>query len=230
LRDFDLGDMAVDRKCRPVDGRFGRRTGYLRGPMTNVADLEQPESPNGKDILVPATRDEWRTWLSVNAERPDGLWLVYRNKSSSVDGPLYHELVEESLCFGWIDSVTKRVDDDRRIQWFSPRRKGGIWSALNKERIERLTGQGLMAERGQRLIDEAIADGSWSQYDDVDALVVHEDLGDALDGVPVARDAWETLSPSTRKQYLWQVYSAKRDETRANRIESLIEELSSGDV
>ncbi|HEU4894296.1 MAG TPA: YdeI/OmpD-associated family protein [Acidimicrobiia bacterium] len=197
--------------------------------MPNVADLDLPDSPNGKDVLVPASRGEWRDWLSANADRPDGLWLVYRNKSSVVDGPLYHELVEEALCFGWIDSVTKRVDDDRRIQWFSPRRKGGIWSALNKERIQRLTAEGLMDERGRRVIEEAMADGSWSQYDDVEALVIHEDLSEALDRSPGARDAWEATSPSMRKQYLWQVYSAKREETRAKRIESIIQELSSGD-
>ncbi len=197
--------------------------------MTNVADLELPDSPNGKDVFVPPSRAEWRTWLSAEADRSDGLWLVYRKKSSSLDGPLYHELVEESLCFGWIDSVTKRVDDDRLIQWFSPRRKGGIWSALNKERIERLMRQGVMTERGQSVIDEAIADGSWSQYDDVEALVVHANLREALDSAPNARDAWEALSPSTKKQYLWQVYSAKRAQTRSTRIDALIQELSSGD-
>ena len=197
--------------------------------MTNVADLELPDSPNGKGVFVPPSRAEWRTWLSAEADRSDGLWLVYRKKSSSLDGPLYHELVEESLCFGWIDSVAKRVDDDRLIQWFSPRRRGGIWSALNKERIERLMSQGLMAERGQRVIDEAMADGSWSKFDDVEALVIHEDLQEALDGAPIAGEAWEALSSSTKKQHLWQVYSAKRAETRSTRIESLIQELSSGD-
>jgi uncharacterized protein YdeI (YjbR/CyaY-like superfamily) len=195
--------------------------------MPNIADLEKPDSPNGKDVFVPASRAEWRTWLADHGDRPDGLWVVYRKKSSIVDGPLYHELVEEALCFGWIDSVTKRVDDDRLIQWFSPRRKGGIWSPLNKERIDRLIGQGHMSERGRVVIDEAIADGSWSQYDDVEALVIQEDLRDALDESPDARDAWEATSPSTKKLHLWQIYSAKRPETRASRIESLIQELSS---
>lgn len=197
--------------------------------MTNVADLVLPDSPNGKDVFAPASRGEWRTWLSVEADRSEGIWLVYRKKSSSLVGPLYPELVEESLCFGWIDSVTKRVDDDRLIQWFSPRRKGGIWSSLNKARIERLSSQGLMSERGQRVIDEAMDDGSWSQYDDVETLVVHDDMQKALDAAPVAREAWEALNVSTKKQYLWQVYSAKRTGTRANRIEALIQELSSGD-
>jgi len=197
--------------------------------MANVAELERPDSPNGKDVFVPPSRAEWRTWLSVEADRSEGIWVVYRKKSSSLVGPLYPELVEESLCFGWIDSVTKRVDDDRLIQWFSPRRKGGIWSSLNKARIKRLTSQGLMSERGQRVIEEAMADGSWSQYDDVEALVVHDDVQKALDAAPVAREAWEALSASTKKQCLWQVYSAKRAETRANRIEALIQELFSSD-
>ena len=195
--------------------------------MPNVADLEKPDSPNGKDVFVPASRAEWRTWLADHSDRPDGLWVVYRKKSSTVDGPLYHELVEEALCFGWIDSVTRRVDDYRVIQWFSPRRKGGIWSPLNKERLARLVGQGLMTERGQRAIDEAIADGSWSQYDDVEELFVHDDLREALDESPAALRAWESSSASLKKQYLWQIYSAKRAETRAKRIESIIQELSS---
>ena len=195
--------------------------------MPNVADLDKPDSPNGKDVLVPASRAEWRVWLSENGERPDGLWVVYPKKSSPVEGPLYDELVEEALCFGWIDSVTKRVDDDRLIQWFSPRRKGGIWSALNKERLARLVGQGLMTERGQRVIDEAMADGSWSQYDDVDELIVHDDVREALDKSPAALGNWESSSSSAKKQYLWSVYSAKRAETRASRIEALIQALSS---
>jgi uncharacterized protein YdeI (YjbR/CyaY-like superfamily) len=195
--------------------------------MPSVADVDQPDSPNGREVFVPASRAAWRRWLSEHADRPDGVWVVYRKKSSLVDGPLYHELVEEALCFGWIDSVTKRVDDDRLIQWFSPRRKGGIWSPLNKERLARLVGQGLMTERGQRVIDEAIADGSWSQYDDVEELLVHDDLREALDKSPAALRAWESSSASLKKQHLWQIYSAKRAETRANRIESLIQELAS---
>ncbi len=197
--------------------------------MTNVSELETPSSPNGKEVLVPASRAEWRTWLSENADRAEGLWLVHRNKSSSLEGPLYDELVEEALCFGWIDSVVRRADLARRIQWFSPRRKGGIWSPLNKERIERLVARGLMTERGQRVIDAAIADGSWSQTDEADALIVADDLARAFDAAPAARDAYEALPDSQKKAHLWSVYSAKRDETRARRIEKLLKALVSGD-
>lgn len=194
--------------------------------MTGTADLPEPASPNGGDVIVPASRGEWRGWLSANPDRTTGLWVVYRKKSSDLEGPLYHELVEEALCFGWIDSVTRRVDEDRVVQWFSPRRPGGIWSALNKARIERLQRDGQMTAAGQAAIDRARADGSWSQTDEVDALVVPEDLAAALAAASQAREAYEGLADSVKKQHLWSVYSAKRAETRARRIAALIDALS----
>ena len=105
--------------------------------MTRVADLGVPTSPNGKDVSVPQSRADWRRWLASNPDRSDGLWVVYRKKSSDLGGPVYDDLVEEALCFGWIDSKVRRIDDDRVVQWFSPRRAGGLRSALNKDRIER---------------------------------------------------------------------------------------------
>lgn len=197
--------------------------------MTAVSELPEPSPPNGKEVIVPASRSAWREWLDAHPDRVEGIWVVYRKPSSDLEGPTYEDLVEESLCFGWIDSVQKGVDDDRSIQWYSPRRKGGIWSALNKQRIERLTEAGLMTERGQAVINAAKADGSWSSYDDVEALVIHPDVKAALAEAPAAQVAFEALSPSSRKQLLWQVYSAKRPETRANRIAAMIRLLSEGE-
>jgi uncharacterized protein YdeI (YjbR/CyaY-like superfamily) len=194
--------------------------------MPRVTDLSHPESPNGKEWVVPGSREEWRRWLAANPDRGDGIWVVHRKKSSDVEGPDYDDLVEEALCFGWIDSVTHRVDDDRRIQWFSPRRPGGLWSALNKDRIERLQAQGLMTEAGQAAIDQAKADGSWSQADEADALIVPADLEAAFDGAPAARAAYESLPASSKKQYLWLVYSAKRPETRERRVAELVRRLT----
>ena len=194
--------------------------------MTRIDDLGDPSSPDGKDVLAPPTRGDWRRWLALNVDRRGGLWIVYRKKSSSLDGPVYDDLVEEALCFGWIDSRVRRVDDDRVMQWFSPRRVGGLWSARNKERIERLVRAGDMTEIGQAAIDRAKADGSWSQLDEVDALVVSPDLQTALDAAPEAVAAYEALGDSVKKQYLWRIYSAKRPTTRADRIEETIRKLS----
>jgi uncharacterized protein YdeI (YjbR/CyaY-like superfamily) len=194
--------------------------------MTRTADLEDPRPPDGKEVFTPPSRVDWRSWLASNPEREQGLWVVYRKKSSSLQGPLYDDLVEEALCFGWIDSLTRRVDDDRMIQWFSPRRPGGIWSARNKERIKHLQRDGLMTEVGQAVIDQARADGSWSQTDEVDALIVPDDLAAAFDAAPKAKVAYESLIDSAKKQYLWSVYSAKRPATRARRIADIIRQLS----
>jgi len=198
--------------------------------MTRTVDLDDPSSPNGKPVFTPRSRADWRSWLASNPDRQEGLWIVYRKKSSNLDGPAYDDLVEEALCFGWIDSQSRRVDGDRMMQWFSPRRKGGLWSALNKERIERLVADGLMTEVGQATIDEAQADGSWSQTDEVDALLVPPDLEAALDAAPEARAAYQALIDSAKKQYLWWIHSAKRPATRANRILETIRRLSAGET
>jgi uncharacterized protein YdeI (YjbR/CyaY-like superfamily) len=195
--------------------------------MTSITDHIPPGSPNGKQVVIPASRDDWRAWLSANGGREEGLWVVYRKRSADIAGPVYEDLVEEALCFGWIDSVTRRVDDLRVIQWFSPRRPGGIWSALNKERIARLQEQGLMTIAGQTAIDRSKADGSWSQTDQVDALIVPDDLQAALDAAPGAREAFDALKPSAKKQHLWAVHSAKRPETRSRRIIEVVRALSS---
>ena len=198
--------------------------------MARIDDLDDPASPDGRQVLGPSSRTNWREWLASNVDRQEGLWVVYRKKSSSLDGPVYDDLVEEALCFGWIDSRVRRVDDDRVIQWFSPRRVAGLWSARNKERIERLVRAGDMTEIGQAAIDRAKADGSWSQLDEVDALVVPPDLQTALDAAPEAVTAYEAMGDSVKKQYLWWIHSAKRPATRANRIEETILRLSSEDV
>jgi uncharacterized protein YdeI (YjbR/CyaY-like superfamily) len=159
-------------------------------------------------------------------DRSEGIWVVYRKKSSNLAGPTYDDLVEEALCFGWIDSLTRRVDEGRMIQWFSPRRPGGLWSALNKERIKRLERAGLMTAAGRRAIAQAKADGSWSQTDQVDALVVPSDLEAAFGGNPEAKASYDRLQDSAKKQLLWAIYSAKRPATRAARVAAMIRQLS----
>ena len=195
--------------------------------MVRIDDFDDPISPDGKQVLIPPSRDAWRGWLVSNSDRREGLWIVYRKKSSGLAGPVYDDLVEEALCFGWIDSRVRRIDDDRVMQWFSPRRDGGLWSALNKERIARLAAAGHITEIGQAAIDRAKTDGSWSQLDEVDGLVVSADLQSALDAVPEAATTFESLADSAKKQHLWWIYSAKRPGTRASRIQETIHRLSS---
>jgi uncharacterized protein YdeI (YjbR/CyaY-like superfamily) len=167
----------------------------------------------------PATRSAWRAWLTSHHESSTGVWFVSWRKHAGKSGPGYEDAVEEALCFGWIDSVARKLDEDRTMLWFSPRKAGSGWARPNKERVERLTTTGLMTPTGQRVIDAARADGSWTLLDDIENLVVPDDLAEALDGRPAARQNWEAFPRSARRSILAWIVQAKRDTTRAVRIE-----------
>jgi uncharacterized protein YdeI (YjbR/CyaY-like superfamily) len=193
---------------------------------SSAADVPTPPSPNGKEIVAPRSRAEWRGWLERQPDRTEGVWVALPRRNRGVAGPTYEDAVEEALCFGWIDGQAARGDEHRTMLWFSPRRPGSVWARSNKERVERLVASGAMTERGMAVIDAAQADGSWSRYDDVDALAIHPDLEGAFDAVPAAREAFAALPPSQQKQHLWHIYEAKRPETRARRIAATISRLT----
>jgi uncharacterized protein YdeI (YjbR/CyaY-like superfamily) len=157
------------------------------------------QSPNGKEVVVPRSRTEWRAWLEERPDRVEGVWVAMPRPRSEVEGPAYEDLVEEALCFGWIDGQAAKGNDDLTLQWYSPRRKGSIWAKSNKERVERLAAAGLMTDRGRAVVERAKTDGSWSQADDVEALVVHDDLAEALDASPAARRPSRRWRPHTRR-------------------------------
>jgi uncharacterized protein YdeI (YjbR/CyaY-like superfamily) len=176
----------------------------------------------------PASREEWRAWLTENHAASTGAWLVYPKKASGLPGPSYEEAVEEALCFGWIDSRVRPLDDRRRLQWFSPRRPGSTWSALNKARVARLVAAGLMAPAGLAKVEAAKADGSWEILDKVEALELPEDLSAALAATPAAEAGFAGLAASIRKPLLYWVLSAKRPATRGRRIAALVEAAAEG--
>lgn len=167
----------------------------------------------------PESRAAWREWLASHHQSSTGVWFVSWRKQAGRTGPSYEDAVEEALCFGWIDSQARKLDDDRTMLWFSPRKPGGGWARPNKERVERLTVAGLMTPSGQRVIDAARADGSWSRLDDVENLVVPDDLAAALDRHPPARQHWDAFPRSVRRSILAWIVQARRDATRAARIE-----------
>jgi uncharacterized protein YdeI (YjbR/CyaY-like superfamily) len=169
--------------------------------------------------IHPHSRAQWRDWLESNHAASTGVWLVSWRKHTGKDGPSYEDAVEEALCFGWIDSTGRKLDDDRTMLWFSPRKPGSGWARPNKERIERLMAAGLMTPAGQRVIDAARGDGSWSRLDDVENLVVPDDLAEAFDLRPPARQNWDAFPRSVRRSILTWIVQAKRETTRAARIE-----------
>ena len=170
-------------------------------------------------------RAAWRAWLEEHHARPEGVWLVSFKKATGKPRVEYEDAVEEALCFGWIDSVVRTIDGERAMQLFSPRKRRSPWSTPNKRRVERLVASGLMRPAGLEKVEQARRDGSWDVYAVAESLEEPADLREALAaGPPDARSNWEAFSPSSRRAILWWVHSAKRPETRAARITTVVRE------
>lgn len=167
-------------------------------------------------------RKTWRKWLEKNHAKKQGVWLIYYKKESGKPRVAYAEAVEEALCFGWIDSRPNALDAERYMQLFSPRKPKSPWSKLNKERAERLIKAGLMAPAGMDKIEQAKKNGTWDSYDEVEVLTMPPDLERALDANPAAKRNFEAFPPSSKKNILWWIASAKRPETRTRRIQETV--------
>jgi uncharacterized protein YdeI (YjbR/CyaY-like superfamily) len=146
------------------------------------------------------------------------VYLVSWRRATGRASVSYEEAVEEALCVGWVDSTGRNLDDDRSIQWFSPRRARSAWARSNKVRVARLTAAGLMLPAGLAVIEKAKRTGMWTLLDDVEDLVVPDDLADAMDASPPARSNWDAFPPSARRVMLGWMVQARRPETRAKRI------------
>lgn len=167
----------------------------------------------------PLTRAEWRAWLEANHTRPTGVWLVSYKKATGKPSIPYDEAVEEALCFGWVDSKPNKLDDERAMLWFAPRKAGTGWSRPNKERVERMIAAGLMTPAGQAKVDAAKADGSWTALDAIENLEIPVDLAQALDGYADARTHFEAFPRSVKRGILEWIANAKTAPTRAKRVD-----------
>ena len=163
------------------------------------------------------TRAEWRAWLAANHTQADSIWLASYKKVSPHYLP-YADIVEEALCFGWIDSQAATLDAERSMLLMARRKPGSGWSRPNKERIERLEAAGAMTPAGRAVVEAAKADGSWTMLDAVEALEVPGDLAAALEAAPPAATNFEAFPRSVKRAALEWIRQAKRPETRAKRI------------
>jgi uncharacterized protein YdeI (YjbR/CyaY-like superfamily) len=177
-------------------------------------------------LVEPGSRAEWRAWLAGHGDQKVGIWLVLRKGRET---PLtYAEAVEEAVAAGWIDSKANKLDDRRYKLWMAPRKPGSMWASSNKERVARLTEQGLMTPRGQAIVDAAKADGSWAAFDAALELQVPDDLREAL-GVDAAAAAFFAgLRASRQRVILAWIQEAKTAETRAKRIRRTAEAAANG--
>lgn len=180
-------------------------------------------------MFYPGTQIEWRNWLEKNHLIEDYVWLVQYKKSSTTPSISWSDAVDEALCFGWIDSIKKKLDDERSVQFFSKRKAQGTWSKINKVKVERLMAEGLMADAGLKMIEIAKQNGSWTILDEVEELIIPKDLETAFSAHPNSKDFFLSLNKTRKKMILQWIVLAKRSETREKRI-SEIAELASQEL
>ncbi len=174
-----------------------------------MKDLEQVEVRSIKEL---------RLWLKNNHTQKESVWIVIYKKSKPEFYISWSELVDQLLCFGWIDSVPYKVDEFRTKRLIAPRRKSSIWSLVNKKKVAQLKKQGLMTNAGLEVIKRAKRDGSWTFLDDVDKLIVPDDLLKEFKLYPNALKYFEAFPRGVKHGILYWIKSAKKPETRESRI------------
>ena len=167
--------------------------------------------------------EEWRRWLQENHDAANEAWVVIQKTASPNEGLGYDEAVDEAMCFGWIDSKMRRLDDHEFVQRFSPRRPRSLWSLRNRERAERLIEEDRMTEAGLEAVTEAKRNGRWENaYTSREAPEMPDDLLKALEKNPEAYRNFTEFPNSARFMYIHYVNEAKRAETRARRIRRVV--------
>jgi uncharacterized protein YdeI (YjbR/CyaY-like superfamily) len=168
-------------------------------------------------------KTEWRSWLKINHSKEKEIWLVYFKKHTGKPRIPYENAVEEALCYGWIDSTVKRIDDERYCQKFTPRKIISGWSESNKRRVKKLIKEKRMTKYGMGKITAAKENGKWDEivspqkvFDMPDELMI------LLDNNEKAKQNYNSLSASYQRQYINWIASAKQSETRFKRSNEAI--------
>ncbi|MEK8180758.1 YdeI/OmpD-associated family protein [Flavobacterium buctense] len=175
-----------------------------------------------QDHLYFKNSNEWRKWLHENHHSATKIYLIFYKVGSAMESMRWEEAVQVAICYGWIDSTVKRLDDERRRQMFTPRKDKSVWSKLNKTYIEKLIAEDLMHESGLRKIEIAKQNGSWESLDHVENHIMPDDLKLAFEQNTTALENYNKFSPSYRKSYLYWLNQAKREATRSARIAEII--------
>ena len=170
---------------------------------------------------------EWHAWLAAHHQQKASIWVVHFKKHVGAAHVPFGELVDEALCWGWVDSAVRGVDDDRVRHLFSPRNEKSAWSGVNKNKVARLTAEGRMQPPGMEKVEAAKANGAWTFLDDVERLEKPAELVEALQAA--GSDAtFDAFPPSARRGILEWIKQARRPDTRARRIALTAERAAEG--
>jgi uncharacterized protein YdeI (YjbR/CyaY-like superfamily) len=176
-----------------------------------------------------ASPADWEAWLQENHAASDGVWVKIAKKGAGIDSVRYPEVLDTALCFGWIDGRREGLDDTYFLQRFTPRRSRSRWSRINRDKCERLIGEGRMRPAGLAEVETAKADGRWeAAYEGQKSIAVPDDLQRELDARPKAKAFFAGLGSQNRYAILYRLQDAKRPETRARRLAKFVAMLEAG--
>ena len=169
------------------------------------------------------TRRQWRAWLAKNHASSPGIWLVRHKQHTGVQSMPYEDIVREALCFGWIDSLIKRLDDDRYALKVTPRKSTSKWSDVNRRRWDELKAAGLLAAPGLAAAPTA---NRYAPHPSIPELPAY--IAQALKTNLTAWQHFQALAPTYRRDFVVWIHTAKRPETRERRIRESIRLLAAG--
>ena len=176
------------------------------------------------ETLYFTNRDDWRKWLEKNYDKKKEVWLIYYKKHTKKPCIPYDDAVEEALCFGWIDSTVKHVDDEKHVQRYSPRNLKSVWSPHNIKRVKKMIKEGKMTEIGIEKYEYGMKNNLITPTTDKN-IEVPKDLQTALKAEKRASENFYNLAPSYRIMYIYWIIGAKREETRKRRIKKAVQLL-----
>jgi uncharacterized protein YdeI (YjbR/CyaY-like superfamily) len=181
--------------------------------------------------LTVSSRAEWRAWLEQNHATEKEVWLVYFKPVSGKTGLRYEESVEEALCFGWIDSIIQKIDEQRYARKFNPRRAGSYWSAANKARMEKLLQEKRVTTAGLAVFDPTAPESASETGQKIrrGETPIPPDIQQKLRQDEQAWATFSKLPPSHQRQYVGWIMSAKKEETRQRRLEEALSRLAQGE-
>jgi len=203
-------------------------TNQARIPNSRVQDPESSLHVDPTEPLDFRNAAEWRRWLRRNHAKSQGEW-VYMYKKAAKSGLRYQEALDEALCFGWIDGQIHAVDEEKYRQRWTPRRKGSIWSLVNRQKVKRLTAEGRMTDAGLAAVRAAKRSSKWqSAYTSRTAPQLPTDLRRALKVSPEAWGNFNKFAPTYRNMYIGWVADARQPETRRRRISAVVRRARAG--
>jgi len=174
-----------------------------------------------KVVFFPTQKDLTK-WFEKNHKKEKELFVGYYKVSTGKLTVSWSQSVDEALCFGWIDSTVNRIDEEKYMQLYTPRKLDSIWSKLNKGRVEKMISQGLMTEAGLYKIEIAKKNGYWNLLSSIDDLKIPEDLQEAFSQDEKVYTNFNSFKDPVKKSILYWILSAKRPETRKKRIEKVV--------